>query len=66
MYDGILPFKLPSDAKIIGFADDIALVVVAKHLRDLKTATNCNSSGTLLADGSMSGAEAYAWVLHHL
>lgn len=29
MYDDILSFKEPDEAKVIGFADDIALVVVA-------------------------------------
>ncbi|CAB0039210.1 unnamed protein product [Trichogramma brassicae] len=32
MYDRILRIKLPEPAKIVGFADDIAVTVVAKHL----------------------------------
>ncbi|CAB0044051.1 unnamed protein product, partial [Trichogramma brassicae] len=32
MYDRILRLKLPGLAKIVGFADDIAVTVVAKHL----------------------------------
>ncbi|CAB0042278.1 unnamed protein product, partial [Trichogramma brassicae] len=32
MYDRILRLKLPRSAKIVGFADDIAVTVVAKHL----------------------------------
>ena len=41
MYDGILRLKLPANATIVGFADDIALVITArspisrcKHRRD--------------------------------
>ncbi|CAB0044364.1 unnamed protein product [Trichogramma brassicae] len=32
MYDRILRLELPRPAKIVGFADDIAITVVAKHL----------------------------------
>ncbi|CAB0032526.1 unnamed protein product [Trichogramma brassicae] len=32
MYDRILRLKIPRSAKIVGFADDIAVTVVAKHL----------------------------------
>uniref|UniRef100_A0ABD2W1D4 Reverse transcriptase domain-containing protein n=1 Tax=Trichogramma kaykai TaxID=54128 RepID=A0ABD2W1D4_9HYME len=32
MYDRILRLELPRSAKIVGFADDIAITVVAKHL----------------------------------
>ncbi|KAL7304667.1 hypothetical protein TKK_0002913 [Trichogramma kaykai] len=32
MYDRILKLELPRSAKIVGFADDIAITVVAKHL----------------------------------
>ncbi|CAB0038687.1 unnamed protein product [Trichogramma brassicae] len=32
VYDRILRLKLPRSAKIVGFADDIAVTVVAKHL----------------------------------
>jgi len=35
MYDGILRLQLPEGANAIGFADDVAVVVVAKHLEDL-------------------------------
>ena len=32
MYDDILRIRIPVAAKIIGFADDIAIVSVAKHI----------------------------------
>jgi len=31
MYDGLLKLQLPSSTNIVGFADDVALVVVAKE-----------------------------------
>ncbi|XP_068141777.1 uncharacterized protein [Drosophila tropicalis] len=34
MYDGILKLQLPSHTQIVGFADDVAVVVVAKELKD--------------------------------
>lgn len=40
MYDGVLKLKLPERAKIIGFADDIALVCVAKQLEEAEIVTN--------------------------
>ncbi|XP_062121921.1 uncharacterized protein LOC133835825 [Drosophila sulfurigaster albostrigata] len=40
MYDGILRLDLPTGASLIGFADDIALLVVAKKLEVAET--NCN------------------------
>lgn len=40
MYDGVLRLVLPANVKIIGFADDIALVSVAKELPDAVTITN--------------------------
>ncbi|XP_017477016.1 PREDICTED: putative 115 kDa protein in type-1 retrotransposable element R1DM [Rhagoletis zephyria] len=40
MYDGVLRLSLPERVKIVGFADDIALVVVAKHLEEIITAAN--------------------------
>lgn len=30
MYDGIFWLKVPKEAKIIGFADDVAVIMVAK------------------------------------
>jgi len=35
MYDGILRLAIPSEARIVGFADDIAIVVVAKHKEEI-------------------------------
>ncbi|XP_060665478.1 uncharacterized protein LOC132797741 [Drosophila nasuta] len=40
MYDGILRLDLPTGANLIGFADDIALLVVAKELEVAES--NCN------------------------
>ncbi|XP_051864279.1 uncharacterized protein LOC127566367 [Drosophila albomicans] len=40
MYDGILRLDLPTGASLIGFADHIALLVVAKELEVAET--NCN------------------------
>ncbi|XP_060665572.1 uncharacterized protein LOC132797816 [Drosophila nasuta] len=40
MYDGILRLRLPPGVKMIGFADDVAIVAVGKHLRELEIATN--------------------------
>lgn len=40
MYDGVLRLALPQGVKIFGFADDIALVTVAKHIHEIETATN--------------------------
>ena len=42
MYDGILRITKPAGVDIIGYADDIAIVVVAKHLQDV--ARNCRST----------------------
>lgn len=40
MYDGVLRLALPRGVKVIGFADDIAVVTVAKHIHEVETATN--------------------------
>ena len=40
MYDGVLRLPLPQGVKIIGFADDIAVVTVAKHIHEIESATN--------------------------
>lgn len=40
MYDGVLRLPLPPGVKIIGFADDIAVVTVAKYTHEIETATN--------------------------
>lgn len=39
MYDGVLRLQLPDNVRIIGFADDIALVIVAKEIGEAKTVT---------------------------
>lgn len=31
IYDGVLGLQLPESATIIGFSDDIAVMVIAKH-----------------------------------
>ncbi|KAH8306055.1 hypothetical protein KR059_003820, partial [Drosophila kikkawai] len=40
MYNGVLNLPLSSNTTIVGFADDVALVVVAKELADAETAAN--------------------------
>lgn len=40
MYDGVLRLRLPKGVKIIGFADDIAIVVVAKDTEQVRVAAN--------------------------
>ena len=36
MYDGLLQLKLPRAVTTVAFADDVALVIVGKHLEDLR------------------------------
>lgn len=40
MYDGVLRLPLPRKVKIVGFADDIAVVTVAKQINEVESATN--------------------------
>nr|XP_041632162.1 uncharacterized protein LOC121502542 [Drosophila kikkawai] len=40
MYNGVLNLPLSSNTTIVGFADDVALVVVAKELADAEMAAN--------------------------
>lgn len=40
MYDGVLNIALPGRTKVIGFADDIAVVTVAKTINEMETTTN--------------------------
>ena len=40
MYDEVLRLQLPPGVKIIGFADDIAIVTVAKHIHQVEESTN--------------------------
>jgi len=41
MYDGVLKLPLPSSTNIFGFADDVALVLVAKEVAAAEVAANC-------------------------
>lgn len=59
MYDGVLRLPMPAGTRIVGFADDIAVVVVAKHLEEVTQIANeaiatirqwLSSSGLHLAD----------------
>lgn len=59
MYDGVLNLNLPLDAKVIGFADDIALVIKASSLEQTSILTEASvalikkwltSMGLTLAD----------------
>ncbi|XP_070851501.1 uncharacterized protein [Drosophila suzukii] len=43
MYDGILRITMPEGARLIGFADDVAIVVTAKKLPDAESI--CNEAG---------------------
>lgn len=38
MYDGLIRIALPSEAKIVAYADDVAVVIVAKHLEEINLA----------------------------
>lgn len=40
MYDGVLNIPVPEGCKIIGFADDIAVVIVAKHIPEIENTAN--------------------------
>lgn len=40
MYDGILRLILPKGVKLIGFADDIAVIAVAKYIHEVEAALN--------------------------
>lgn len=35
MYDGLLKLVLPSETKLVAFADDVAIVIVSKHLEEI-------------------------------
>jgi len=43
MYDGILRITMPEGARVIGFADDVAIEVTAKKLPDAERI--CNEAG---------------------
>jgi len=38
MYDGLLHLELPAGTTLVAFADDVAVVIVAKHLEELESA----------------------------
>lgn len=40
MYDSVLRLKLPSGARTVGFADDLAILVTAKHLDEIEMIAN--------------------------
>lgn len=40
MYDSVLKLRIPDGANVIGFADDIAIVVSAKHLYEIEMIAN--------------------------
>lgn len=66
MYDGVLRVKLPQDVHIIGFADDIALVITAKHLpevRDIATSSVNAVRTWLTAHGLMLAGQKTEAVL---
>jgi len=50
MYDGILRITMPEGARLIGFADDVAIVVTAKKLADAERI--CNEAGKQASAGS--------------
>ncbi|GBP95721.1 Retrovirus-related Pol polyprotein from type-1 retrotransposable element R1 [Eumeta japonica] len=35
MYDGLLRLRLPRNVKLVAYADDVAIVIVAKHLYEI-------------------------------
>ena len=43
MYDGVLRLRLPNGTTIVGFADDIAIVSVAKTVREIEEKTDEHS-----------------------
>ena len=38
MYDGLLHLEVPENTTLVAFADDMAVVLVAKHLEELQAA----------------------------
>ena len=42
MYDEVLRLPIPNSVNIIGFADDIAIVTVAKHTSSVEAVTNAS------------------------
>ncbi|XP_070136104.1 uncharacterized protein [Drosophila bipectinata] len=58
MYDGILRLQLPAGCDVVGFADDVALVIVAKHREEAERATNkaIEAMEMWLQNAGLSGA----------
>ncbi len=48
LYDGVLCLPLPKEVQIIGYADDIAVIVVAKELDQIQNL--CNQTATKIKD----------------
>lgn len=40
MYDGLLKLPLPQEARLVAFADDVAVVIVAKYLEEISNIFN--------------------------
>lgn len=40
MYDGVLRLDLPGKVRLVGFADDVAIVTVAKHIHEIEAVTS--------------------------
>lgn len=59
MYDEVLRLHLPERCRLIGFADDLALVVVAKQVREVEAAANkaIQTIASWLSDASLELAE---------
>lgn len=48
MYDDILRLPLPADTTVVGFADDVAVVVVAKHIHEAEE--KCGTAVSTIRD----------------
>ena len=56
MYDGVLRLRLPNGTTIVGFADDIAIVSVAKTVTEIEEKTNAaiQNVGTRLDEAGLA------------
>ncbi|XP_033251211.1 uncharacterized protein LOC117190263 [Drosophila miranda] len=59
MYDGILRLSLPHGVNMVGFADDVAVLVVAKDLSVVET--TCNSGWTWSGSNSHPTKQRQCW-----